>query len=233
MYLPTFNPIPMARFSRIDVVLTMARTGMVPVFYHLDADVCKRVIEACYNGGVRVFEFTNRGDFAHELFAELNRFAATHFPEMIMGAGTVADAGTAALYMQLGANFIVAPFLKEDVALTCNRRKIAWVPGCATLTEISRAEELGAEIVKVFPGNVLGPAFVAGIAGPMPWTRVMVTGGVEPKPENLKAWFNAGVTCVGMGSQLFSKELLAKGQFDALERRIKAVMEVIPTFQKP
>ena len=205
----------------------MAETGMVPVFYHPDTEVCKHVLRACYNGGVRVFEFTNRGDFAHERFAELNRYAATHFPELIVGAGTVMDAGTAALYIQLGANFIVAPVIKDDVALACNRRKIAWVPGCATLTEISRAEELGAEVVKIFPGNVLGPAFVAALRGPMPWTSVMVTGGVEPEAENLRAWFEAGVTCVGMGSQLFAKSLLAEGRFQELEDKVKTAMAVI------
>ena len=217
----------MARFTRLQVTLQMAETGMVPVFYHPDTEVCKHVLRACYNGGVRVFEFTNRGDFAHERFAELNRYAATHFPELIVGAGTVMDAGTAALYIQLGANFIVAPVIKDDVALACNRRKIAWVPGCATLTEISRAEELGAEVVKIFPGNVLGPAFVEALRGPMPWTSVMVTGGVEPEEENLRIWFNAGVTCVGMGSQLFDKSLLAEGRFQELEDKVRTAMAVI------
>jgi 2-dehydro-3-deoxyphosphogluconate aldolase / (4S)-4-hydroxy-2-oxoglutarate aldolase len=222
----------MARFTRIQVALRMAETGMVPVFYHPDPEVCKKVLEACYRGGVRVFEFTNRGDFAHELFADLNKFASKQFPDLIMGAGTVPDPGTASLYIQLGANFIVAPYTKEDVALTCNRRKIAWVPGCASLTEISRAEELGAEIVKVFPGSVLGPSFVESTRGPMPWTSIMVTGGVEPEEENLKAWFNAGVVCVGMGSQLFSKSLLSEGKFGELESKVKSVMEIIRKLKK-
>lgn len=222
----------MARFTRIQVALQVAETGMVPVFYHPDPEVCKKVLEACYNGGVRVFEFTNRGDFAHELFAELNKFAAKQFPDLIMGAGTVLDAGTASLYIQLGANFIVAPNTQQDVALACNRRKIAWMPGCASLTEISKAEELGAELVKVFPGNVLGPTFVESIKGPMPWTSVMVTGGVEPEMENLKAWFKAGVVCVGMGSQLFSKSILAEGRFAELESKVKSVMELIRELKK-
>jgi 2-dehydro-3-deoxyphosphogluconate aldolase / (4S)-4-hydroxy-2-oxoglutarate aldolase len=222
----------MARFSRIQVALRVAETGMVPVFNHADPEVCKKVLAACYRGGVRVFEFTNRGDFAHELFAELNKYAAREFPEMILGAGTIPDAGTASLYIQLGANFIVAPNMQPDVAVVCNRRKIAWVPGCATLTEISRAEELGAEIVKVFPGNVLGTAFVEAVRGPMPWTSMMVTGGVEPEEGNLKGWFKAGVTCVGMGSQLFSKSLLSEGRFDELEGKVKTVMEVIGRLKK-
>src|SRR5215210_7994229 len=131
----------MARFTRIQVVQKITETRVVPVFYHPDIEICKGVLEACYQGGIRVFEFTNRGDFAHELFTELHTFAYDRYPDMILGAGTVFDAGTASLYIQLGANFIVSPVVKEDVAITCNRRKIAWVPGGATMTEISRAEE--------------------------------------------------------------------------------------------
>lgn len=217
----------MARFSRIEVALKMKETGLVPLFYHTDLEVYKKVLEACYRAGVRLFEFTNRGDFAHETFGELNKYAAVHMPEMMLGAGTIMDAGTASLYIQLGANFIVSPMIKEDVALTCNRRKIAWVPGCATLTEVSRAEELGAEVVKLFPGNVLGPVFVQSLKGPMPWTSVMVTGGVEPEEENLKAWFKAGVTCVGIGSQLFPKALIAEGRYDELEKKVRQSLEII------
>jgi 2-dehydro-3-deoxyphosphogluconate aldolase/(4S)-4-hydroxy-2-oxoglutarate aldolase len=210
----------------------MAETGLVPVFYHADLETCKGVLEACYRGGIRVFEFTNRGDYAHELFGELNRYAAGRFPEMILGAGTVLDGGTAALYIQLGANFIVQPVLKEDVATVCHRRKIAWVPAASTLNEISRAEELGAEIVKVFPGNVVGPGFVSAVKGPSPWSSLMVTGGVEPEEENLRAWFAAGVTCVGIGSQLFPKDLLARGDFDGLAQKITAVTALIDRIRK-
>lgn len=217
----------MARFTRIQVVQKMAETGVVPVFFHPDLEICKGVIEACYQGGIRVFEFTNRGDFAHELFAELNKFSASRYPDMMLGAGTVFDAGTASLYIQSGANFIVAPVIKEDVALTCNRRKIAWVPGCATMNEISRGEELGAELVKVFPGNVLGTEFVKSLQGPMPWSRVIVTGGVEPEEESLTTWFKAGVTAVGIGSQLFPKEVLAKKDFNAIAGKVAEVMDIV------
>jgi 2-dehydro-3-deoxyphosphogluconate aldolase/(4S)-4-hydroxy-2-oxoglutarate aldolase len=215
----------MARFTRIEVVQKIAETGIVPVFYNSDIEICKGVLEACYQGGIRVFEFTNRGDYAHELFDELNKFVTARHNDMILGAGTVFDAGTASLYIQLGANFIVAPVIKEDVAITCNRRKIAWVPGCATMNEISRAEELGAEMVKIFPGNVVGPEFVKSLKGPMPWTSVIVTGGVEPEEESLRTWFSAGVTAVGIGSQLFPKELLAKKDFQTLAEKISTVMD--------
>jgi 2-dehydro-3-deoxyphosphogluconate aldolase/(4S)-4-hydroxy-2-oxoglutarate aldolase len=197
----------MARFTRIQVALKMAETGLVPVFYNKDAEICKKALKACYDGGIRVFEFTNRGDFAHEVFRELNQWAAKNCPDMIMGVGSVVDAGTCSLYIQLGANFIVSPLLNADMAKVCNRRKIAWTPGCGSLTEISQAEELGAEIVKVFPGSCVGgPAFVKNIKGPCPWSSIMPTGGVDASEENLTAWFKAGVTCVGMGSNLFPKE---------------------------
>lgn len=217
----------MPKFTRIQVVQKIAETGIVPVFFHADIEICKGIIEACYIGGIRVFEFTNRGDFAHELFAELTKFTIARYPDMILGAGTVFDAGTASLYMQSGASFIVSPVIKEDVALTCNRRKIAWVPGCATMNEISRGEELGAELVKVFPGSVVGPEFVKSLQGPMPWTNVIVTGGVEPEEENLATWFKAGVTAVGIGSQLFPKELLAKKDFEGIAHKVSTVIEIV------
>lgn len=218
----------MARFSRIEVALKMKETGMVPVFYHANPEVCKQVIKACYEGGVRVFEFTNRGDFAHEVFAQLVKYAATEFPDLMLGAGSVVDAATTALYIQSGADFIVSPVVKEDMAIVCNRRKILWSPGCGSLTEISRAEELGAEVVKIFPAQqVGGPKFVAAVKGPSPWSSIMPTGGVEPKEENLKAWFNAGVHCVGMGSQLISKEIIAAQDYTKLKELTREAIEII------
>ena len=218
----------MARFSRIEVALKMKETGIIPVFFHSDAGVCKHVLKACYDGGVRVFEFTNRGDFAHEVFAELNHWAAAEMPDMMLGVGSVVDAGTASLYIQLGANFIVSPILNPDMAKVCNRRKILWSPGCGSLTEINQAEEYGAEICKIFPGaQVGGPSFVKAIKGPCPWTSLMPTGGVEPTEESLKAWFGAGVTCVGMGSQLITKEIIHKGNYSELTNKVKQVFEIL------
>ncbi len=217
----------MAKYKRIEVAMTMEKTGLVPLFYHPDIELGKKVITACYQGGARIIEFTNRGDFAHEVFSALNRYALKELPGLIMGAGSVVDAGTAALYMQLGANFIVTPVFREDIALACNRRKILWSPGCGTLTEIARAEELGCEIVKVFPGGTYGPGFVKAIKGPHPWTSIMPTGGVSPTEENLKGWIDAGVTCVGMGSKLITKEALANGDFAAIEQKTKEAISLI------
>ncbi|MCB0607485.1 MAG: bifunctional 4-hydroxy-2-oxoglutarate aldolase/2-dehydro-3-deoxy-phosphogluconate aldolase [Lewinellaceae bacterium] len=217
----------MARFTRIQVAQKMAETGMVPLFYHPDVELGKKVLTACYKGGARLLEFTNRGDFAHEAFGELNKFCAKELPEMILGVGSVTDAGTTALYLQLGANFVVTPVFREDIAIACNRKKVLWSPGCGSLAEIARAEELGCEIVKLFPGGVYGPGFVKDIKGPQPWTSVMPTGGVSPTRESLKSWFDAGVTCVGMGSKLISSEILKSGDFATLEANVKAALDLI------
>ncbi|SMC90127.1 bifunctional 4-hydroxy-2-oxoglutarate aldolase/2-dehydro-3-deoxy-phosphogluconate aldolase [Moheibacter sediminis] len=203
----------MAKFTRIEVAIKAKETGIIPVFYHSDVEICKNVLRACYDGGVRIFEFTNRSDFAHEVFAELVKFASKKLPELILGIGSVVDPGTASLYIQLGANFIVAPSINPEVAKICNRRKIGWMPGCGTVTEISYAEELGAEIVKIFPAlQVGGPDFIKAVKAPMPWTNIMPTGGVEPTNESLTQWINAGAYCVGLGSQLFVKN--KDGQFN-------------------
>ncbi|MGD1889998.1 MAG: bifunctional 4-hydroxy-2-oxoglutarate aldolase/2-dehydro-3-deoxy-phosphogluconate aldolase [Cyclobacteriaceae bacterium] len=218
----------MARFTRIEVLTQMHKTGMVPVFFHKDLSVAKNVLTACYDGGVRVFEFTYRGDYAHEVFGELNKYAEQELPEMILGVGSVVDAGTASLYIQLGSNFIVSPILSADMAKVCNRRKISWSPGCGSLSEISYAEELGADIVKIFPATqVGGPAFVKGVKAPCPWTSIMPTGGVEPTEENLTAWFNAGVACVGMGSKLITKDVIQESNYQLLTERTKQAMDII------
>lgn len=206
----------------------MAETGMVPVFYHADLEVAKQVVKACYLGGVRAFEFTNRGDFAHEIFGELNKWAAKECPEMILGIGSIVDAGTASLFLQLGASFVVGPLLNPDIFKVCNRRQVAYIPGCGSVSEIGYAQELGAEVVKVFPaGNVGGPSFVKNVKAPMPWTSIMVTGGVEPTEENLTKWFDAGVTCVGMGSNLFPKDVLAAKDWDKITQMCKDALAII------
>lgn len=217
----------MARFSRIEVFNEMKNTGLVPLFYHDDISLAKEVLKACYEGGARILEFTNRGDYAHEVFAELNKFAETELPQMILGIGSVTDAGTASLYLQNGANFVVTPVFREDIAIVCNRKKVLWSPGCGSLTEIARAEELGCELVKLFPGDTYGADFIKAIKGPQPWTNIMPTGGVTPEKENLKAWFDAGATCVGMGSKLISKEILSSKDFPKLTSRVNKLLELI------
>lgn len=224
----------MARFTRIQVALKMAEESMIPVFFNSDTEVCKKVLEACYRGGIRLFEFTNRGDYAHVVFEQLNKFAAAEFPDMILGTGSVVDAPTAVLYVQLGSNFIVSPILNEEMADVLNRRKILWSPGCGSASEISRAEALGAEIVKIFPGSeVGGPKFVSALkGGPMPWTQIMPTGGVEPTESNLTEWFKAGAICVGMGSKLIKSELVKAKDFKQIEQDVKTAVELVRKIRK-
>ena len=170
----------MAKYNKQQVIAAMKETGMVPVFYHADIETAKAVVKACYEGGVRAFEFTNRGDFAHEVFGELVKYANKELPGMIIGIGSVVDAPTAALYLQLGANFVVGPLFNPEIAPVCNRRLVPYCPGCGTVSEVGKAQELGCDLCKVFPGDVLGPAFVKGLKAPMPWSQIMVTGGVKP-----------------------------------------------------
>ncbi len=199
----------MAKFDKMAVMAKIAEAPMVPVFYSGDVEVAKSVVKACYDGGVRAFEFTNRGDFAHEVFAEVVKFAAKECPEMAIGVGSVVEPGTASLYMQLGACFVVGPLFNPEVAKVCNRRQVPYTPGCGSVSEVGFAQEVGCELCKLFPGDVMGPKMVKGLMAPMPWTKLMVTGGVEPTEENLKSWFSAGVFCVGMGSKLFPKDKVA------------------------
>lgn len=199
----------MAKFDKLAVLAKMKEAPVVPVFYHKDAATACAVVKACYEGGIRAFEFTNRGDFAHEVFEQVVKFAATECPEMAIGVGSVVEPATAALYIQLGACFVVGPMFNPEISRVCNRRGVPYTPGCGTVSEVSAAQETGCDLCKVFPGDVLGPKFVKGLLAPMPWSRLMVTGGVEPTEENLRAWFAAGVYCVGMGSKLFPKDCVA------------------------
>tara|TARA_B100000949_G_scaffold57554_1_gene50715 strand:+ start:348 stop:1022 length:675 start_codon:yes stop_codon:yes gene_type:complete len=222
----------MARYSRLEVMGRIQETGMVPLFYHSDIEIGKKVLKACYDGGARLMEFTARGDFAFEVFSELNKYALEQLPGMIMGVGSITDAAAASLYIQMGANFVVTPSLREDIAVVCNRRKVLWSPGCGTLTEINRAEELGCELIKLFPGSTYGPGFVKAIKGPQPWTSVMPTGGVSTEEANLRAWFEAGVSCVGMGSKLISKEVLERKDFEGLQKKVADTLQLIEKIRR-
>ena len=222
----------MAQFTRIEVAQVMKESGMIPLFFPTDVEVAKKVLKACYDGGARLMEFTNRGDFALEVFTELTKYAIKDLPEMIMGVGSVTDAGAASAYMLNGANFVVTPVLREDIAAVCNRRKVLWSPGCGSLTEIAKAEELGCEIVKLFPGSTYGPGFVKGVLAPQPWTSIMPTGGVSPTEENLKGWFDAGVTCVRMGSKLMAKHSDGSLDYDKIKEQTKQALQIISDLRK-
>lgn len=222
----------MKKLTRPEIAVKFRESGLVPLFYHSDAEIVKKVVKACYQGGARFFEFTNRGEFAHETFSEVVKYSRENCPEMILGVGSVTDAASASLYISLGAAFVVSPVLREDVAKICNRRKIHYLPGCGSLNEICIAEELGCEIVKLFPAAVYGPKFVKAVKGPQPWTSIMPSGGVSPNKENLQEWFDAGVTCVGMGSSLITKEMVDNSDFNALRQKVSEVLEIISEVRK-
>ena len=217
----------MAQYSRVEVINQIEESGMIPLFYHNDVTVSKAVIKACYDGGARLMEFTNRGDFALEVFTEVIKFSINELPGMILGVGSITDSSSASQYMLAGANFVVTPVFRKDIAKICNRRKVLWSPGCGSLTEISRAEEMGCELIKLFPGSIYGPEFVKAIKGPQPWTSIMPTGGVNTSKENLKGWFDSGVSCVGIGSKLISSDILIAKDYKALEEKVKGVLKLI------
>ena len=222
----------MAQYTRHQVITEMHNSSMIPLFYDPDIEISKNIVQACYQGGARLLEFTHRGDFDHEVFRELIRFANESLPGMIIGVGSVTDAASASHYLMNGANFIVTPVFREDIAIVCNRRKVLWSPGCGSLTEIAKAEELGAEIVKLFPGSTYGPGFVKGVLAPQPWTSIMPTGGVSPTEENLKGWFDAGVTCVGMGSKLMAKQTDGSFDYAKIEQQTKNALQIISALRK-
>ncbi len=217
----------MKTYTRIEVFKTMEDTGFVPLFYNSDPEMVQKVVKACYDGGARLFEFTHRGENAEQVFAELVAFCNKECPDMILGIGSVTDAATASNFINMGASFVVTPVLREDIAHICNRKKVFWSPGCGSLTEIARAEELGCELVKLFPAEVYGPEFIKAVRGPQPWTNIMPTGGVDTTKENLIGWFEAGATCVGMGSKLIDKQAVVQGNYDLITNQVREVLKII------
>jgi 2-dehydro-3-deoxyphosphogluconate aldolase/(4S)-4-hydroxy-2-oxoglutarate aldolase len=211
----------------MSVLNAMLDQSIIPVFYDPDVEVCRNVIQACANAGAKCVEFTNRGDFAAHVFLDLARHFAKHDPTVVLGVGSIVDAPTAALYIASGARFVVGPLLNAEVARLCNRRGVPYSPGCGSATEIGDAQELGCEIVKVFPGgSVGGPEFVRSVLGPMPWTRIMPTGGVDPSEESLRKWFGAGIVACGIGSNLITRDLLKAKDFAGIESKLRETISL-------
>lgn len=223
----------MAQFERLIVYNVMQEDRLIPLFYNKDVEVVKKVTEALVKGGSRILEFTNRGDLAIEVFSDLIKFCMKEYPDLITGVGSVTDAPTAALYIANGANFIVEPSFSKEIALLCNKRKVAYIPGASTATEISIAEMFGAEIVKIFPVSTAGgPNFIKSILGPMPWSKLMPTGGVTIEENNIRAWFDAGATCIGMGSKLISSKLISERKYNEIANLTSEVLKIIKNIRK-
>ncbi|NLR93332.1 bifunctional 4-hydroxy-2-oxoglutarate aldolase/2-dehydro-3-deoxy-phosphogluconate aldolase [Flammeovirga agarivorans] len=222
----------MAKFSRIDVVSKMKTTVIVPVFYNGDIETTLTIIDTAYKAGIRVFEFTNRGEQADQIFSQLIKVVRKNYPELALGIGSIVDEITAGIFIQNGADFIVSPLFNPAIAKICNRRKIAWFPGCTTVSEISNAHECGAEVVKIFPANSFdAKSFIKGVKAPMPWTEVMPTGGVSPTVENIKSWLDVGVSCVGIGDKLIVKNDDSTYDLEATYVRLKSLMEFVSDYR--
>ena len=218
----------MAQFSKLEVLTAMEGVGLIPVFYNKDFEVALEIATACYRGGAKIVEFTNRGDYAYQVFSKLSQHFTASDEQVILGVGSVIDPYTAGIYINNGANFVVGPVFNPDVAKLCNRRQIPYSPGCGTASEISKANEAGCDIIKIFPAGLLGgPPFVKAIRAPSPWLRIMPTGGVSPTEESLKAWFEAGVACVGMGSKLVTKDLVAAKDWKGIEENVRQALAII------
>lgn len=218
----------MAEFSRLETLTRIKQAGMVPVFYNPDPDTCRQVAQACQRADVPVLEYTNRGDGAFHVFSQLAEFRRSRGLDITLGVGSVLDAATSAMYIGAGADFIVSPFVSDQVARVCNTYKVPYLPGCGSVSEIHRAHLLGAEICKLFPAQVIdGPAFIKAIRAPLPWAEIMPTGAISPTEQDLARWFEAGAVCVGMGSRLVSKELIEKGDFDELAERFRRTIELV------
>ncbi len=222
----------MPQFSKLEVLTAMEEIGLIPVFFHKDFEVAVEIVNACIRGGAKIVEFTNRGDYAYQVFGRLSQHFSESDQDVILGVGSVVDPYTAALYINYGANLIVGPILNQEVAKVCNRRQIPYSPGCGTASEISLANEIGCDIVKIFPGGLVGgPSFVKAVLAPCPWYKLMPTGGVSPTEESLNAWFEAGAVCVGMGSKLIVKDLVAARDWRSIEANVRNALGVIKAFK--
>ncbi|MFN3999408.1 bifunctional 4-hydroxy-2-oxoglutarate aldolase/2-dehydro-3-deoxy-phosphogluconate aldolase [Algoriphagus sp.] len=204
--------------------------GMMPIFFHPDEQVCLDLLHAAYEGGVRVIEMVNRGKEAKSIFPKI-RAAADKLPGIFLGAGTIYHPFEAEEYIDMGAEFIVAPVMNSKLGEYCAKVDVPWIPGCGTVSEIFFAQELGAELAKIYPANVLTPDFVPAVHAVLPKMEIIPTGGVEPTAESLKKWFDVGVLCVGMGSQLFRKDLIAKGAFNEIKESVHLAMGIIESIR--
>ncbi len=217
----------MPKFLKHEVTAKLLDIGLLPIFYHADVEIAKKIVRACYDGGATVVEFTNRGDFAYQVFTELAKWSNKELPDLILGVGTIIDPTTAVLYIDSGANFIVGPLFNPEVAKICNRRKVTYVPGCNSPSEISKAEEMGADIVKVFPAKVVTPYFIKAVLVPCPWSKLMPAGGVETTHEDIFSWIKAGAAALNIGGKLIDKDLVKAGDFEGIKEKVKQCIKWI------
>ena len=201
-------------------------TRLLPLFYNDDVNVSKNLIDALTSASLNVIEFTNRGTEAKNIFPELITYVENK-TEVDIGIGSIKSTEEAKLFIDLGAKFIVSPFLDEEIGKTCENNEVLWIPGCGTLSEMIRAEKIGAELIKLFPGSVYGSKFISSVLAPCPWLKIMPTGGVTTDQDNIKNWLDAGAFCLGMGSNLFPSNLLNSSDTTDLQAHIESVIKKI------
>jgi 2-dehydro-3-deoxyphosphogluconate aldolase / (4S)-4-hydroxy-2-oxoglutarate aldolase len=216
----------MAKFSKMQVYEKIGAKKLLPLFNYADVETCKSVMRACYNAGIRVFELTNRDEAAYRVFKQLVPFAEKELPDLSLGAGTILDADTAQKFIDAGADFIIAPNLEPLVGEVCTKNNLPWIPGCFTPTEMKTAYDLGAELIKLFPAGSVGPSFVKHIRGPLPFLKIVVTGGVDLDEMSLANWIEAGVFALGIGSQLFSSQAILNKEYILLEAKMKSIIQL-------
>lgn len=213
--------------KKTELLRLIPEQGILPLYFYKDTEVSLSVLKALYNAGIRTVEYTNRGEAALKNFREMKQLCEHELSGMYLGIGTIKNADSAKAFIDAGADYIISPGLVEDAAKVAEENNMLWVPGCMTPTEVIRAEQLGARFVKLFPGNILGPAFVSAIKELFPGVMFMPTGGVDLDKENIAGWFKAGVTAVGMGSKLISKQLLEAKDYAKIESLTKDAMEMV------
>jgi len=211
----------MPTFLKHEVVSKILDIGLLPVFYNGNVETAKKIVDACVGGGAKVVEFTNRGALAYQVFGELAKWCDRDLPNVVLGAGTIIDPATASLYINSGANFIVGPSFNPEVAKICNRRKVAYIPGCSSPSEISNAEEMGSDLIKFFPAKTQGCFFIEAILGPSPWSKLIPSGGVEATREDIFSWIKAGAAALNIGTSLIRRDLVSAGNFEELLNRVE------------
>jgi 2-dehydro-3-deoxyphosphogluconate aldolase / (4S)-4-hydroxy-2-oxoglutarate aldolase len=212
--------------SKAHIRKSLNEQGVIPLFTHESIDDALAIVDASYRGGMRVLEFTNRKSNSFEVFSSLIK-QRERFPDLLIGIGTVMDANTTKKFIDAGAGFIISPMLNPEMGKVCAQNNMHWIPGCATITEVATARDLGAEVIKVFPGSVVGPGFVSAVLSVIADLKLMITGGVEPTETNLTSWFKAGAMAVGLGSQLFTKDILDKKDWNQLQKNVADAIALI------
>ena len=218
--------------KKSELLQLIPQQGILPLYFYKDTEVSIQVLKALYNAGIRTVEYTNRGEAALKNFKEMRKVCDTELTGMYLGVGTIKEADAANAFIDAGADYMISPGLIKQVAKVADKNDMLWVPGCMTPSEIIKAENMGAKMVKLFPGNILGPAFLSAIKELFPNLLFMPTGGVDLNKENIAGWFKAGVCAVGMGSKLISKELLEQKDYGKIEELTKEAMSIIKSVRQ-